>query len=163
MAETPTDPKAAKKGKGGLAAVALLTLIAGGTGGGLGYYLLTTVEKAVDKKQAEQRDRAEKVLTYTGDLGTRSVGPLVVNLADSGDSWVRFEGSIIYKTGSVPNPDVAVAEIRQDILAYLRTVSLAQIQGASGLLHLREDLNERVLARTKGAVRELVVETLIVQ
>ena len=48
-------------------------------------------------------------------------------------------------------------------LAYLRTLSMAQIEGASGLQHLREDLNERVAIRTKGAVRELIVESLVVQ
>ncbi|WP_018260532.1 flagellar basal body-associated FliL family protein [Methylobacterium sp. WSM2598] len=163
MADSPDSTTAPKKGKGWLLALAVLTLGAGGTGGGLGYYLLTTVEKAVDKKKTEEQARAEKVLTYTGDLSTRSVGPLVTNLVDSGEMWVRLEGSIIYRTGAVANPDVAVAEIRQDILAYLRTVSLAQIQGASGLMHLREDLNERVMLRTKGAVHELVVETLIIQ
>ena len=61
------------------------------------------------------------------------------------------------------NPDVMAGEIRQDILAYLRTLSLAQIQGPSGLLHLREDLNERVKLRSKGVIQELVLETLIVQ
>ncbi|MFE1600202.1 flagellar basal body-associated FliL family protein [Methylobacterium sp. ID0610] len=164
MAASKTDPKGEpKKGKGWIAILALLTLVAGGTGGALGYYFLSTVEKAVDAKKQEEHDKATKVLAYTGDLSTRSVGPLVSNLADSGDTWIRFEGSIIYKTGAIQTPDIAVAEIRQDILAYLRTVSLAQVEGASGLQHLREDLNERVQLRTKGAVRELVVETLIVQ
>ena len=44
-----------------------------------------------------------------------------------------------------------------------RTVTLRQIEGASGLQHLREDLNERVALRTKGQVRELIVEMLVVQ
>ena len=48
-------------------------------------------------------------------------------------------------------------------MAYLRTLSLSRIQGASGLQHLREDLNERVVLRSKGLVRELIVETLVVQ
>jgi flagellar FliL protein len=53
--------------------------------------------------------------------------------------------------------------MRQDILSYIRTMSLAQIQGPSGLLHLREDLNERARLRSKGVIQELVLETLIVQ
>ncbi len=56
-----------------------------------------------------------------------------------------------------------MAEIKADIIAYLRTLSTAQIEGASGLQHLREDLNERVSLRTKGAIRELIVEALVVQ
>ena len=134
-----------------------------GTGGGLGMYLLSTVEKAVDVKKKDEDDKAVKVLKYTGDVALRSVGSVVTNLADSNDAWVRLESSVVFKTGSVPNPDVALAEIRSDIVAYLRTVSLKQLEGASGLLHLREDLNERVALRTKGQVRELIVEMLVVQ
>ena len=92
-----------------------------------------------------------------------SVGSAVTNLAEPADAWVRIESSIVFKTGALPNPDVTLAEIRADAVAYLRTMSLAQIEGASGLQHLREDLNERVAIRTKGAVRELIVESLVVQ
>ena len=159
------DKTAAKKGggKGWILALALTSLVAIGTGGGLGLYLLSTVEKAVDGKKKDEEDKAVKVLKYTGDLALRSVGSVVTNLADTNDAWVRLESSVVFKTGAVPNPDVALAEIRSDIVAYLRTVSLKQIEGASGLMHLREDLNERVALRTKGQVRELIVEMLVVQ
>ncbi|RZK91792.1 MAG: flagellar basal body-associated FliL family protein [Methylobacterium sp.] len=150
-------------GKGWIAALALVSLVAIGTGGGLGLYLLSTVEKAVDVKTKDAESKAVKVLKYTGDLSLRPVGSVVTNLADSAESWVRLESSVVFKTGAVPNPDVALAEIRADIVAYLRTVSMRQIEGASGLQHLREDLNERVALRTKGQVRELIVEMLVVQ
>ena len=84
------------------------------------------------------------------------------NLAEPTESWVRVESSVVLK-GVVPNADVTLAEIRADLLAYLRTLSLAQIEGASGLQHLREDLNERVARRSKGTIRELIVESLVVQ
>ena len=126
-------------------------------------YLLSKVEKAVDVKTKEAESKAVKVLKYTGDLSLRPVGSVVTNLADSADSWVRLESSVVFKTGALPNPDVALAEIKADIVAYLRTVSMRQIEGASGLQHLREDLNERVALRTKGQVRELIVEMLVVQ
>ncbi|MGU3358994.1 flagellar basal body-associated protein FliL [Methylobacterium sp. M6A4_1b] len=165
MAAKTGDKADDKKGggKGWILALALTSLVAIGTGGGLGMYLLSTVEKAVDVKKKDEEDKAVKVLKYTGDLALRSVGSVVTNLADTNDAWVRLESSVVFKTGSVPNPDVALAEIRSDIVAYLRTVSLKQLEGASGLQHLREDLNERVALRTKGQVRELIVEMLVVQ
>ena len=55
------------------------------------------------------------------------------------------------------------AEIAGDILAFLRTTSLSQIQGAAGLQNLRDDLNERVAIRSGGSVKELVIRTLVVQ
>ncbi|KQP29932.1 flagellar basal body protein FliL [Methylobacterium sp. Leaf104] len=157
------DDKKTGGGKGWILALALTSLVAIGTGGGLGMYLLSTVEKAVDVKKKDEEDKAVKVLKYTGDLALRSVGSVVTNLADTNDAWIRLESSVVFKTGAVPNPDVALAEIRSDIVAYLRTVSLKQLEGASGLQHLREDLNERVALRTKGQVRELIVEMLVVQ
>ena len=41
-------------------------------------------------------------------------------------------------------------EIAGDILAFMRTQTLAQIQGVAGLQHLRQDLNERVATRSRG-------------
>ncbi|GJD56602.1 flagellar basal body-associated FliL family protein [Methylobacterium dankookense] len=152
-----------KGGKGWVGALLLTTLVAVGTGGALGAYLLSSVEKAVDQKVRDEQAKAAPVLNYTGELSLRSVGSVVTNLADPADSWVRLESSLVFKTGALQNPDVAVAEIRADMIAYLRTLSMAQIEGASGLQHLREDLNERVALRSKGSIRELIVESLVVQ
>ncbi|GJD52825.1 hypothetical protein OPKNFCMD_5592 [Methylobacterium crusticola] len=154
---------AAQGGRGWIGVLALVTLVAIGTGGALGAYLLSSVEKAVDLKKRDEQDKAAKVLTYTGELSLRSVGSVVTNLAGSGEAWVRLESSVVFRTGSLPNPDVTLAEIRADVVAYLRTVSMAQIEGASGLQHLREDLGERVALRTGGLVREFIVEALVVQ
>jgi flagellar FliL protein len=163
MAAKDKDSKTTAGGKAWIGALALTSLVALGTGGGLGFYLLSTVEKAVDTKKKDEENKAVKVLNYTGDVALRSVGSVVTNLAGAGESWVRLESSVVFKAGTLPNPDVTLAEIRADIVAYLRTVSMKQIEGASGLQHLREDLNERVALRTKGQIRELIVEMLVVQ
>jgi flagellar FliL protein len=150
-------------GKGWLMTLVVLTLLAVGTGGAFGLFLVSTVEKAVDEKKKGEQEKTSPTLVYTGDMVLKAVAPVVTNLAGAGDVWVRLESSIVFKNGSLPNPDVIAAEIRQDILAYMRTLSLPQIEGASGLQHLREDLNERVALRSKGLVQEIIIETLIVQ
>ena len=58
---------------------------------------------------------------------------------------------------------VMAARIGEDLVAFLRTTSLAQIEGGAGMQHLREDLNERVVTRSSGKVREIIIETLVVQ
>ncbi|MES2029343.1 MAG: flagellar basal body-associated FliL family protein [Pseudomonadota bacterium] len=58
---------------------------------------------------------------------------------------------------------IVVARIGEDVAAYLRTLTPTQIEGARGLQYLREDLNERALTRSSGKVRELIIETLVVQ
>jgi flagellar FliL protein len=48
-------------------------------------------------------------------------------------------------------------------LGFLQTLSVLQLGGPSGLQHLREDLNDRAIVRSDGRVRELVIESIVVQ
>jgi flagellar FliL protein len=146
-----------------LLTLGLLTLLSAGIGGGFGLVMVSGIEKRIEEKYKSLPQKAEAASPYTGDVSIKKLTPVVTNLAGSESDWVRLEASIVYKASEEHSPDVMAAEIRQDILGYLRTLSLAQIQGPSGLLHLREDLNERVRLRSKGSVQELVLETLIVQ
>ena len=64
---------------------------------------------------------------------------------------------------AIANPEATAAELRQDVVAYLRTINLSQLEGPSALQHLREDLNERATLRTGGQVSELIIQSLVVQ
>lgn len=146
-----------------LLTLGLLTLLSAAIGGGFGVVMVSGIEKRVEEKYKALPEKAGAASPYAGNIGIKKLAPVVTNLAASTEDWVRVEASIVYKMSAEENPDVMAGEIRQDILAYVRTLSLAQIQGPSGLLHLREDLNERVKLRSKGFIQELVLETLIVQ
>lgn len=163
MAPSPAAPAAPKKG-GLLLALLILTALAAAAGTGLGLQLAGTVEKAVTAKvQAEPEKKAEPPLRHSGDLTLKEMKPVVVNLAAPSSTFIRIEAAIVFKTGALVNPDVTVAELREDIMAYMRTLSLSQLEGPSALQHLREDLNERAHARSDGKVNELIIETLVVQ
>ena len=61
-------------------------------------------------------------------------------------------------------PGEQTAQLLPDLLdRVLGALSAAQIEGARGLQYLREDLNERAAIRSAGKVRELIIETLVVQ
>jgi flagellar FliL protein len=143
--------------------ILLVTLIAGGAGGGAGLYLTSFIQKLVEAKAAEQPPKELPPLRYSGDLVLEKLDPVVTNLAEPSDTWIRMETSIVFPNGALPDPHVTAAEIRQDILAYIRTMNVDQLEGPSALQHLREDLNERVAIRTSGLVRELIIETLVLQ
>jgi flagellar protein FliL len=145
-----------------LAAFAVLTLVAAGAGTFLGFHLVGSVESAMKSKAAESPPPAVEPRYATG-TSVHSIPPVVANLARPEDVWVRLEASIIFADEEVASPDVLGGEIAEDILAYLRTISLEQLEGPSGLLHLHEDLNDRVRIRSNDRVRELVIETLVVQ
>jgi len=154
---------ASEGGRNLFLALGLLTLLSALIGGGFGLSIVSSIERRVEAKYRSQPQPSADAKPYSGDIAIKKLAPVVTNLAASETDWVRLEASIVYKGGFEFNPDLIAAEARQDILAYLKTITLAQIQGPSGLLHLREDLNERVRLRSKGMIQELVLETLVVQ
>jgi flagellar protein FliL len=89
--------------------------------------------------------------------------PIVTNLGAPQDTWVRLEGSIIFDPRTLPHPEAVAGQIGDDILAYLRTVSLRQLEGPIGLENIRQDLGERAAIRSDGKVRAFVIRTLVVQ
>ena len=95
--------------------------------------------------------------------GPRDLPPIVTNLAAPEGTWIRLEASIFVDGLDAKTADLLQREIPADIMTYLRTLSLPQIQGGLGLQHLREDLNERVAARSQGKIKEIIVSTMVVQ
>lgn len=89
--------------------------------------------------------------------------PIVTNLGAPQDTWIRLEGSIIFDPKTLPHPEAVAGQIGDDVLAYLRTVSLRQLEGPIGLENIRQDLNERAAIRSGGKVRAFVIRTLVVQ
>ncbi len=166
MARAPLFRRRKKKEEGGsdswLPALVMLTLIALGVGSLSGIHLANTVKRLANAEK-EAAQNAPRPLKYSGDTVIKTLEPVVSNLAEPSGVWVRLETSIIFDNGAIENPDVMGAEIRKDMMAYVRTLKLAQIEGPSGLQHLREDLNERARVRADGRVRELLIETMIVQ
>jgi len=91
------------------------------------------------------------------------LSPIVTNLAQPEGAKVRLQASILFNKKEVASPTVVAAQITDDLIGYLKTLTIVQLQGGSGLQSLREDLNERVAIRSEGHVRELIIETLVVQ
>ena len=89
--------------------------------------------------------------------------PIVANLAAPQGVFARIEASLVTDRLNDEEANVMAARIGEDLVAFLRTTSLAQIEGGAGMQHLREDLNERAAIRSSGKVREIIIETLVVQ
>ena len=77
--------------------------------------------------------------------------------------FVTACSSVVFGADATIGANAMAAAISEDIVAYLRTVPLVQIEGPSGFLHLREDLNDRARIRSGGKVRELVIQGLVLE
>jgi flagellar protein FliL len=141
--------------------LAALTLVAAAAGVALGLRL--AVSTRTEPPNLAEASAPKVAAAYAGEANLRDLPPIIANLADPPDAWVRLQATLVVDSASTPKPDILAALIAEDILGFLRTLTLGQIAGASGLQHLREDLNERAVIRSDGRVRELILQTLVVQ
>src|SRR5690606_3736280 len=122
-----------------LAMLAAMTVAALGAGWLAGTYLKRSEAppqppKIVHDKAAAPPETAPAQGPLLADLET-----ITTNLAAPADVWVRLDASVVFDT---PQPREMAQAIHQDILAFLRTVKLHQVEGASGYQHLKADLLE---------------------
>jgi len=83
---------------------------------------------------------------------------ITTNIASPRDVWVRMEVSIVLDEPQDPDlPGI----IQQDLLSYLRTVKMHEVEGASGFRHLRENLEDRAAIRSDGHVKQVLIRTLL--
>lgn len=106
----------------------------------------------------EEGKGIQKIATEVN--GVVLLDPITTNLAYPSDNWVRLEVALAFKGP----PELPLAEeIHQDILAYMRTVSLQQIEGPRGFQYLRDDIQERVDLRSKGKVSKVMFRTMVIE
>lgn len=83
---------------------------------------------------------------------------ITTNIASPSDVWVRMEVSLVLDE---PQPAELPGVIQQDLLAYIRTVKMHEIEGASGFRHLKENIEERARIRSDGHVKQVLIRTLL--
>jgi len=145
------------------APVLILTALAAGAGTLWGLRVVGTVESTVMKRMEAATPDLAVNPQMTGTLVLKRLSPIVTNLAAPANTWVRLEAALLMEQKAAASADPLVGAITEDILGFLRSVTAQQMEGAAGLRNLREDLLERIAIRSKGVVRDIVIETLVVQ
>lgn len=89
--------------------------------------------------------------------------PVLTSLAAPPGTWIRIEGSMLVSEHAGERPEILVEQAATNVLAFLRTLKLSQIEGPSGLLYFRQDLNDLVSSMSDGQVREVLIHGLVVE
>jgi flagellar protein FliL len=165
MAAATPSARAAPAGSGTsfmqfVIALVVVTILAGAVGAVFSSRLAPAPKDATPQNAADQAPGGAANAPTSNVL---DLPPIVTNLGAPQEMWVRLEASMIFDSSAVQHPETIAAEIANDLLAYMRSVSVTQIQGPIGLQNLRQDLNERAAIRSNGAVKELVIKTLVLQ
>lgn len=87
-----------------------------------------------------------------------ALAPITTNLAAPNETWIRLEASLVLDKPAEPP---LIEAVHQDLLAFVRTLKMHQIEGASGFQHLKADLEERAAIRSEGHVKNVLIRTLL--
>lgn len=144
-----------------MVALLVVTGLSAGAGTLASFHMLSAVDRIVDSRKDVVEAPVTSAFNPTDRL--RKISPVTTNLAAPPNSWIRMEAAIVTDKLNEEEAYALTAKVGEDIVSYLRTLTAPQIEGARGLQYLREDLNERAVTRSGGRVRELIIETLVVQ
>ncbi len=149
-------------------ALALVSVLAVGAGWFVGAKLLPprnadlkieektgTETKAGDTKEEAENVPAGKTIV--------ALGPIIVGLSGSQNTWLRIEMAVVADGDADLKDPVVKGRIASDIAAFLRNITLSQISGPSGFLHLKDDLLDRARLSTDGKVDDVMISTLVVE
>lgn len=172
MAEAVEADEAGKGKKSGLiltiAAILVVSLLGAGGGWVVGGMLAPqTIDPAAEAAKAAEAAGGHGKSKKEGEEGVvparptlLPLDPIMTNLSYPSDNWIRIEVSLEFRD----QVDMKLAEVvNEDILAYLRTVSLQQLEGPRGFQYLREDLVERARMRSEGRVTDVIFRTFVIE
>lgn len=148
------------KKEGGMLAVLIALVLVSICAGGIGFLSGSQARKLI-AADPSMPARFVAPRTSTEDVQILPLPSIVTNLGGEG-GWVRLEAVVLIDGKKAVQPDLA-ARLAQDTTALLRTLSIRQISGASGFAHLREELMDRMKARSSDRVREIMIQSLVIE
>jgi flagellar FliL protein len=154
------------KGGGGVIGLIVVTVVALGFGAGFGFFLDGQLKSAAETKTASKAKDTQAPEPPKPGLPTSgkivAMSPIVVNLAEPHDTWMRIEASILVE-GMLQGSDALAAQVSEDFVAYLRTAALSQFEGPSGFQNLREDLMDRATIRDREHIKDIIIHGIVVE
>ena len=116
-----------------------------------------------NSKDGKHGDDDENSKMTPGEVSVVNLEPILAALDNNDNVWLRLQLAVISKSDSdLDSPEIK-ARMESDIVALLKTLTLEQISGPSGLLHLKEDLLDRTRLTTDGKVDELMIMSIIAE
>lgn len=104
----------------------------------------------------------EEVLDPEG-LKVIAFPPVLTTLSHPKGRWIRLEGSILLTAEARESPEILAERAGEQVLTYLRTLRLEQIEGPSNVLALREDLTEMLRVLSGNQIKGILINGLVVE
>lgn len=167
QALTKTNDDAPAMGMSGadfIKSIAVALLLGIGGGGAFGYFVIPSAPASQSKAASAPADKsgAPRTGRFPNDALEIGVPSIIVDLKGEPRSRVRLDLSIVAvhgtsATGTLKN------EVREDVIAYLKGLTVADIQGVRGFQNLREQLDDRAKIRGRGAILGLLIGGFVIE
>jgi len=143
-------------------AVAAIIIGAGG-GGAFGYFALPNAAGAPAPHSAQTtEEKRPAVGRFPNDALAVEISSIIADLESSPKMRVRLDVSIIIAHGT-PETTTLKNEVKEDVIAYLKGLTVSDFQGVRGFQNLREQLDDRARVRGRGAILGLLIGGLVLE
>jgi flagellar FliL protein len=143
---------------------AIIAIVLGAGGGGaFGYFALPdrTASNSAPKTET-QAAPAPATGRFPNDAVELPVPSVITDLDTNPKVRARLDVSIIVAHGT-PETTTLLGEVREDVIAYLKGLTLSDIEGVRGFQNLREQLDDRARIRGRGAILGLLIGGLVLE
>jgi len=155
------DQQAGGSGGGFLVPAIVALVLGAGSGGASGYFLMPDAAPSNSSPHNEQPAPTAPVAgRFPEDAIELAVPSIITDLDTSSKVRARLDVSIIVAHGT-PETTTLLGEVREDVIAYLKGLTLDDIQGVRGFQNLREQLDDRARIRGRGAILGLLIGGLV--
>lgn len=149
---------------GGIVMPVLVAMLLGAGGGGaFGYFAMP--DSTPSQPAPQNTSVAPPPPTagrFPSDAIELAVPSVITDLDSDPKVRARLDVSIIVAHGT-PETTTLLGEVREDVIAYLKGLSLSDIQGVRGFQNLREQLDDRARVRGRGAILGLLIGGLVIE
>jgi flagellar protein FliL len=145
---------------------AIVAVVLGiGGGGAFGYFAVPDGSGPPIQSASENvapQTPASSAGRFPDDALEVEIPSVIADLETEPKMRVRLDVSIIVAHGT-PETTTLKGEVKEDVIAYLKGLSVADIQGVRGFQNLREQLDDRARIRGRGAVLGLLIGGLLLE
>ncbi len=162
MTEDETVPKKKNTLIPMIGAVVLLSLVGGGGGWLTGTLIAPAPKPAEVAASAPAAEGGHGAAAENAAVlpNLLELAPILTNIGYPAENLIRLQVGLVFDGP----PDPALAEtVNQNIVTYLRTLSLQQLQGPRGFTYLKGDIEEIASLRSQGRVTKVLIRTFVVE
>ncbi len=143
---------------------AIVAIVLGISGGGaFGYFAVPDGSAPPGAPVSESAEPpAPSAGRFPNDALEVEIPSVIAELGTEQRMRVRLDVSIIVAHGT-PETTTLKGEVKEDVIAYLKGLTPADIQGVRGFQNLREQLDDRARIRGRGAILGLLIGGLLLE